>query len=168
MINDALSVSPAAIKLIKEVEELSLIPYDDQTGQPISEWCKGATIGFGHLIPENHWKTFKNGITVEMANDILDRDLHPACMAVKSAVVVPLIQSQFDACVLLAFNIGAARFRQSSAVRMINDPRAVTPYVSLESAWKAYNESQGKENDGLKNRRDCEWVIWVRGVYQRW
>ncbi len=36
---------------LKEVEKLALYPYDDQkgiTGEPITEWVEGATIGYGH------------------------------------------------------------------------------------------------------------------------
>lgn len=45
-----LSVSPQAEALLKNYESLRLKPYFDGTGQEISEYIKGATIGYGHLI----------------------------------------------------------------------------------------------------------------------
>ena len=77
-------------------------------------------------------------------------------------------QQQFDASVILAFNIGIGAFKSSSALKLINDPNASTTYDSLESAWKAWNKSQGKVSRGLVNRRNAEWNIYSKGVYERW
>jgi GH24 family phage-related lysozyme (muramidase) len=168
MINDHLSISSHGLQLLQAVETLRLSPYDDQTGEPITEWCQGATIGYGHLIAEYDWQRFKYGIQPGQAVDLLSDDLQSFEAIIRKAIIAPLAQQQFDALAILAFNIGASKFRSSSAVRLINDPRAVTPYVSLESAWKAWNRSQGKINDGLINRRNCEWNVWRLGVYERW
>ncbi|EPO2918282.1 hypothetical protein ACT7SZ_001512 [Vibrio cholerae] len=59
--------------LLKEIEELRLIPYDDQTGKSISSYVEGATIGYGYLIPKNEWSIYKNGITKEIAEELFLR-----------------------------------------------------------------------------------------------
>lgn len=168
MINDHLSISDKALGLLKGIEKLRLKPYDDQTGRPIAEWCSGATIGYGYLIPESEWPKYAAGISKQQAVALLEKTLRPTENTVRRAIVVALEQHQFDALVLLAFNIGGPKFRTSSAVRMINDKRAVTDYVTLEAAWLVWNKSHGQENDGLKNRRACEWRVWDEGVYERW
>lgn len=168
MINDHLSLSQQGLALLKSIETLRLKPYDDQTGQPIAEWMPGASIGYGYLIAEVDWPKFANGIDKSRAAALLEKSTTSAKYAIHHAVVVPLTQQEFDALVLLVFNIGVGAFRKSSVLKLINDPRAVTDYPDLESAWKAWNKSQGEINEGLENRRDCEWKIWQRGIYQRW
>jgi type VI secretion system secreted protein VgrG len=86
---------------------------------------------------------------------------------VKQTIKVDLTQQQFDALVILAFNIGD-NFKNSSVAKLINDPAATTSYDDLESAWKAWNKSQGKEMKGLNNRRAAEWKIYAEGVYEKW
>ncbi|ETW95549.1 MAG: hypothetical protein ETSY1_30095, partial [Candidatus Entotheonella factor] len=77
-------------------------------------------------------------------------------------------QHQFDAMVILTYNIGVPNFLSSSALKLINDPNAQTSYSSLESAWKAWNRSQGSVMQGLINRRNAEWKIYSQGIYETW
>ena len=63
-------MSPEGCRLLQSVEELRLLPYDDQTGKTITEWLEGATIGYGYLIPEDEWDIYKDGITREMAETL--------------------------------------------------------------------------------------------------
>lgn len=166
--NDSLGLSNRAIDLIKGIEKLALKPYDDQTGVLIKEWAKGATIGYGHLISKEEWPILKDGITKEGAENLFNCDLAPFAKSVRRTIIVPLQQNEFDALVILAFNIGKNHFETSSVVSMINDPKSKSAYPTLEKAWKAWDKSQGKENGGLKNRRNCEWKIYTQGVYDRW
>ncbi|WKE66211.1 lysozyme [Gallaecimonas kandeliae] len=160
--------SPQALALLKGIEQLALRPYDDQTGNDITAWVEGATIGYGHLIAKAEWDKFKNGITEVEAGTLFQRDLTPYSLAVNQKVTGSLTQSQFDAMVILAFNIGLDSFSKSSVLKLINDPKAVTSYPSLEAAWKSWNKSQGKVNNGLINRRNAEWKIYSQGKYERW
>lgn len=168
MVNDHLATSPQALDLLKRIEKFRAAPYDDQTGKPITEWCKGATIGYGYLIPLKYWPLYTNGINKPKALLLLTKRLAHIQNTIRHCIHIPLEQHEFDALVLLAYNIGEQALRKSSAVQLINDPNAVTHYVTLEAAWKAYCISQGQENDGLKNRRQCEWNIWTRGIYEHW
>ncbi|ORX92057.1 putative phage lysozyme [Basidiobolus meristosporus CBS 931.73] len=154
--------------LLKAIEVLSLQPYDDQKGlssAPIKSWVAGATIGYGHLIPSSQWSKYKNGITKAEADALFQADLKPFVQAVNDSVKVKL-QQQFDACVLLCFNIGASAFKTSSVVKILNGQ--TTTYPSLEAAWKAWNKSQGKVSAGLVNRRNAEWKIYTQGIYEKW
>jgi len=168
MINDHLALSAPGQNLLKSIEVLRLKPYDDKTGKPITEWCPDATIGYGYLIPAKEWPALAAGIDKTKAQALLLKCARPIEDAIRKAIIVPLQQQQFDALVLLAYNIGIPRLRKSSAVKLINDPQAVTPYDTLEAAWKAWNIDQGKESGGLVNRRKCEWNLWQYGIYERW
>lgn len=70
--------------------------------------------------------------------------------------------------VILAFNIGQGGFRNSAVAKLVNDPKAQTGHPSLEHAWKSWNKSQGKKNQGLINRRAAEWRIYTTAIYERW
>lgn len=87
---------------------------------------------------------------------------------VSDTISVGLQQYEFDALVILAFNIGREGFKTSSVAKLVNDPKAVTGYVNLEAAWKSWNKSQGKVMKGLTNRRACEWNIYTSALYARW
>jgi lysozyme len=165
-----LSLSEQGLTLLKDIEQLRLKPYDDQTAKEITVWTAGATIGYGHLIKKTEWNTYKSGITVTSASILFGQDLSPFINAVRSKIKVKLKQQQFDALVMLAFNIGAGAngFSGSSVVKLVNDPEAKTNYKNLESAWKAWSKSQGKVMKGLENRRACEWNIYSQGIYKKW
>ena len=162
----ASQVSQQGLNLLKQIERLRLKPYDDQTGLDITQWVEGATIGYGHLISASEWDQYKDGITEAEANALFASDLSPFVNVVNHSIQVSQNQHQFDACVILAFNIGTEGFRTSSVAKMINGQPS--NYPTLEQAWKAWNKSQGQVNQGLINRRNAEWKIYTEGVYQMW
>jgi len=164
----ATALSGAGAEWLKGVEELRLAPYDDQTGEEINRWVPGATIGYGHLISQQEWSIYQDGITAQQADQLFNNDLIPFVNAVNRVITVPLASHQLDAAVMLAYNIGVGGFSSSSVVKLLNDPHAETPYTSLEDAWKAWNKSQGQVNRGLINRRAAEWEMFSKGVYDRW
>jgi len=166
-------MSGEGVDLLKKIETLRLTPYDDQTGKDITSWVEGATIGYGHLISKKEWKTFKNGITKSQAGTLLGNDLAPVLKDVRNGITSLVTQYQFDAAVFLRFNIGNGGgnvdgFSNSSALKLMNNPNASTNYNSLESAWKAWNKSQGSVNNGLINRRAAEWDMYSKSTYRQW
>lgn len=161
-----LVLSARGRSLLKHLEGVRLRPYDDQTGLAITQWVAGATIGVGHLIDQSEWSRFSSGITQQEAEILLAQDVAPFEREVRKAVTRSLSQSEFDALVIFAFNIGRRACSGSSVVRLLNNPKASTGYPSLESAWKAWNKSQGKVMQGLNNRRAAEWKLFDQGVYQ--
>jgi len=154
--------------LLKRIERLHLTPYDDQTGRDTGHYVPGATIGYGHLISSADWDVYANGITQAQADALFDSDMQPTVDTVNDALTAGVTQNQFDALVILCFNIGPGAFRSSSALRLINDPQATTAYNSVDDAWRAFNRSQGQVNNGVINRRNAELRIYSHGDYSGW
>lgn len=165
---NTMTLSTNATELLQSIEQLSTTPYDDQTGADITQWVKGATIGYGHLISQTEWLKYKDGITAEQASELFLKDLKPYVTVVNKKVTGKIRQNEFDAMVILAFNIGTDAFSGSSVLKLVNNPNAKTSYKSLESAWKAWKRSQGVINKGLINRRKAEWDIYNSGRYKKW
>lgn len=163
-----LAMSEAGKQWLKDVEQLRLMPYDDQTGREITSWLQGATIGYGYLIPEVEWNYYREGIDAAEAERLFEEELIKYESSVRDSIHVPMSPHEFDAAVIFTYNIGIYAFPDSSAAKLINDPDAVTPYSTLENAWKAWNRSQGEVNRGLLNRRSAEWDIYSKGVYETW
>ena len=164
----ALTMSPEAVALLKSIEALRLKPYDDQTGGQIEEWVKGATIGYGHLIAKSEWATYEDGLTREEADALFLADAAPFEQAVGKTITVGVQQYEFDAMVILAFNIGKSGFHDSTIAGMINSYTPGQSLKPLEQAWKAWNKSQGKVSKGLVNRRAAEWRIYTSAAYALW
>lgn len=163
MINDHLRCSEEILYCVKKRNDVKLYPYDMLTGECITKWKDTAAIGYRHPITKEAWKVFAGDrISLELANALLVKDLEEFEDCIHRAIIVPLGQNQFDALILLCMDIGKSQFRQSSVVRLINDPSAVTPYTSLEAAWKAYR--RGNLSDEIfAIHRNTEWAIWKLG-----
>ena len=168
-----MNISENGINILKQLEGAVIkngrhIIYDDQTGLPVNinkPLPRGATIGYGHLIKSG--EDFRNGISETTATALLRTDITSAEHAVKNNISVPLKQNQYDALVFLAYNIGAKNFANSTVVKYINNPKFHSSvYPNLESAWKAWNHSQGEISNGLINRRQNEWDMYNRGIYR--
>jgi GH24 family phage-related lysozyme (muramidase)/uncharacterized Zn-binding protein involved in type VI secretion len=164
-----MDVSMKLIEWLKKVEgPLHLLPYDDQTGKKIEKWTEGATIGYGHLITRQEWNRLKKGITEQQAHDLFLSDLKKAVKAVQELVETKLTQGQFDALISLTYNIGRGNFASSSILKMINCPQENAAYSTQEEAFKAWKKSQGNVMEGLINRRNAEWNIFSKGIYELW
>ncbi len=167
-------MSPEAVELLQAIEVLRLKPYDDDhPKKDLTAWVDGATIGYGHLILKDEWDRFKNGISEEKATELFRRDAEPKEAAVAGAIKVGVQQYEFDAMVILTFNIGESGFRKSTVAKLINDPKPAAGHLKLlETAWKSWNkETKGGVkvvSKGLTNRRAAEWRIYTSAVYQRW
>lgn len=133
------------IELIKSFEQCRLIGYlptpDDVP-----------TIGWGHTGPE-----VKIGMTwtQEQADLQLALDVERFEHAVSSAVTVPLTQPEFDACVSLAFNIGADAFKKSTLVKKLN----AGDFDGAAMEFRRWNKQSGRELAGLTRRRKAEYEL---------
>ena len=163
--------SDNGINLLKKLEGSVKIGdrhviYDDKTGRPIAAGCtlpRGATIGYGHLIKPG--ENFAGGITERVATKILRTDVASAECTVRTNIAVPISQNQYDALVILAYNIGANNFANSTVVKYINNPKFKSVrYPNLESAWGAWNKSGGRVMSGLTRRRQQEWLLFNKSV----
>lgn len=168
-----MKMSNRGIEWLKSKEDKVLgkdgkhLVYDDQTKQPVPDGASlpaGATIGYGHLIKPG--EDFRGGITEAQAIDLLRADLANAERAVRDNITVPLLQNQYDALVSLAYNIGNGAFAHSTVVQYINNPNFTSSrYPTLESAWRAWNRTQGAVSKGLINRRNYELNVYHNGQY---
>lgn len=138
-----LTASNKMINLIKTQEGLSLkackaIPSEEY-------W----TIGYGHYGAE---VKANQTITESEAEQLLRQDLKVFEDTVNSAVKVKISQSQFDACVSLAYNIGTYAFANSDIVKFINDNKFGHACVDFPS-WR---KAGGQVLPGLVKRRQLE------------
>ena len=161
-----MNISDNGIAVLKKLEGAVKIGnkhviYDDQTGRPVDTNAilpRGATIGYGHLIKKG--EDFKDGISEDKATQLLRTDIAITENVVRNNVSAPIAQNQFDALVIFAFNIGTKNFINSTVLKYINNPNFQSPiYPDLESAWKAWNRSNGTVSTGLINRRNAEWQM---------
>ncbi len=141
--------------------------YDDKNGLPVAAAVPlpaGATIGYGHLIKPG--EDFCDGIDEAAATELLRADLGHAEQAVNGAITVPLRQNQFDALVMLCFNIGVQNFANSTVVKYVNNPEFKSVrYSALPAAWRAWNRTGGHVSTGLMHRREVELNIYQNGIY---
>lgn len=161
-----MNFSAKGIALLKDYEKFRSMPYDDQTGRDIDHYVKGATIGYGYLITSPAiFEKYKNGITRQKAESLFKEKLFEFEKAVKKSIKVNLTQNEYDALVILCYNIGshAGGFPTSSVVKIING----TLNGSLDDSWKAWRISQNKINSGLVKRRQTELNVYHRASYIR-
>jgi lysozyme len=136
-------------KHLIDLEGSRLIAYRDTKGI----W----TIGIGHSARAGSAPIPHAGmaITREQEHEILARDLAHFEHAVNSSVKVPISQTQFDALVSFAFNIGATAFRRSSVVKRLNEgdhPSAAEAML----LWRNPPEIEG--------RRRKEYALFKKGI----
>jgi len=135
-----MKISQTGIDLIKRFEGLRLKAYRDAVGV----W----TIGYGHTA------TAKQGqrISAERAEELLKRDVETFERGVMHKLKVSVSQSQFDALVSFAYNVGEGALAKSTLLRKLNagDRQDVPP--EFDKWVKAGNITLS----GLVRRRKAE------------
>ena len=114
------------------------------------------TIGYGFTSGVEMGDT----ITREEADRRLITELSPYERAVESACTNPPNQNEFDALVLLCFNIGIAGFRKSTVLRAHN----AGDHQAAARAFGLWNKSSGKVYAGLTRRRAEESALYLTPV----
>ncbi len=142
--------SENGVELIKRFEGLELEAYQDIAGI----W----TIGYGHTGAD-----VQPGMKISErdAEELLRRDLKPREQAVESAVKVPLNQNEFDALVSFVYNVGAAAFRGSTALKRLNKGDRVGAADALTWWNKATVGGVLREVMGLTRRRASERALFL-------
>jgi len=140
-----MKTSTNGIEIIKAHEGLRLMAYPDPGtgGEP---W----TIGYGHT------GNVRPGIAIseEQAEDLLREDLMKFEAAVEELLPIPLAQSEFDALVSFAFNVGAHALQTSTLRKrlMAGEPRCQVYQEEL----KRWNKGGSGVMPGLVRRRQEE------------
>jgi len=150
-------LSDKGLNLIKEFEGFRGKAYLCPAGVPTIGW--GCTKGVTH-------DDVARGRTINKATaeKMLREELDLFERAVDSALTLPPNQHQFDACVCMAYNIGAAGFRNSSVAKAHNrgDFQAAARAFGL---WnKATVNGKKVELPGLTRRRSAEAALYLEPV----
>jgi lysozyme len=151
-------ISEEGLDLIKRSEGFVAVVYKDQAGLP--------PIGYGHLLTAKDKKTgrFTNRrLTLEVAEDLLRRDVAAAEDAVTTLVQVELTQRQFDALVDFTFNLGASALAQSTLLRKLNrgDYEAVPKELRRWIKVRDPKTGELETSYGLMRRRKREIELWL-------
>lgn len=138
------TTSRKGVDLIKEFESLRLVTYLCSAGV--------LTIGYGHtgldVLPGLR-------ISEARANELLVADLRRFEKGVSEAVKVPLSQTQFDALIAFAFNVGLGNFRSSTLLRKLN----ARDYAGAALEFPRWNKAKGVILNGLIRRRAAEQAL---------
>lgn len=138
-----MKTSDKGISLIREFEGERLHSYPDPAtgGDP---W----TIGVGHTGPEVHRGMF---ITSDQSEAYLRSDLARFEKAV-SRLAPKTTQSQFDALVSFAFNLGEDNLKSSTLLKKHN----AGDFDGAKAQFLRWNRAAGKVMKGLTRRRQAE------------
>lgn len=111
------------------------------------------TIGYGHVIVDSERATLWGAdLTEEQATKLLMKDLVRFEDAVLAMVAVPLTQGQFDALVSFAYNLGEAKLRSSTLLKLLN----AGDYDGARKQINRWVYSNSKKLEGLIRRRARE------------
>jgi lysozyme len=155
-----MKISDEGLALIKEFEGLRLKAYKC----PAGVW----TIGYGHTSNAGAPTVVPNMlISKETAEAVLRSDLAQFELGVERLMDVPLTQSQFDALVSFAYNVGLGSenrnsppgLTRSTLRKRINEGN----YDAAPAEFMKWTRGGGKELPGLVRRRRAEVKLW-RGM----
>lgn len=133
--------------------------YKDTGGMP--------TLGYGHCLSQDERTSGKlwirgqrvrwaDGLSDAQIEDLLAQDLEPMEAAVNALVRVPLTQNQFDALVMMVFNIGREAFAGSTLLKKLN----AGLYAEIPTQMRRWVMVDGEVDRGLRNRRELEIKVW--------
>jgi lysozyme len=140
-------LSQKGLELIKSFEGLSLKPYV----------CAGGinTIGYGSTYYTNGKKVTLQDkpITKEQAEELIKHSLSTYEKAVDSFCRDDISQSQFDALVSFAYNLGTGALQKSTLIKKVNaNPQDPT----IKAEFFKWNKAGGRALAGLTKRRQAE------------
>ena len=141
-----MQLSTNGFNLLAELEGVVLTPYKDSVGIP--------TIGIGSTYYEDGTKVkmTDKAITKERAIQLAKNVVKSFEARVNKSILLPMTQNQFDAMVLLCYNIGKSSFARSSVVRHFN----LGNIQKAADSFLLWNKAGGKVVQGLVNRRKIE------------
>ena len=143
-------LSAFGLRLIKAYEGFR--PYETTlvSGQRV--------IGYGHRYSPDEEPV----ISQKKAEAMLKSDLEPYEALVNDNIFAPLSQSQFDALVSLAFNIGAKAFLSSKTLHALNQGRPLDAANGFDEWRKSIIDGKAYVVDALVRRRTAEKALFLR------
>ena len=141
-----MKISPRGLELIKDFEGFSSTSYLDVVNIP--------TIGWGSTFYEDGTKVklgdqISKTDALKLLEVIANRDFADKIFP---SIKVKVSQSQFDAMVSLAYNIGVGAFLKSTLLKKVN----AGDFIGASEEFLKWNKSGGKELLGLTRRRKRE------------
>lgn len=151
-----MKLSPQGITLIHYFETCRLEAYPDPGSADGKPW----TIGWGHTGPE-----VKRGLkwTQQQADEAFKMDIEKFESGVLKLVKVVVNQSQFDALVSFAYNVGIGSFASSTLLIKLNR----SDFLSAASEFLRWNKNDGKVMLGLSRRRAAEQALFTGQSVER-
>jgi lysozyme len=147
-------LSERGLELLREFEGFRDRAYPD----PGSRDGKPVTIGYGSTRWEDGTPIeLGQTVTRERADEMLRREVAETEGAVDRLVTVPLSQSQFDALVSFAFNVGIGAFARSTLLRLLN----AGDYAGAADQFLSWNKNDGAVMEGLTKRRQRERAMFL-------
>lgn len=147
--------SASARRELQNLESLRLRLYLDPFGKP--------TIGYGHKCSRDEILYYSKHpfISGAKALEIFENDLARFVASVNTEVTWKINQNQFDALVMMVFNIGTVAFHRSTLLRDINE---LGPSSAPEEMKRWVHDDHGNVCEGLVKRRAREIELFKRPV----
>lgn len=148
-------LSDEGLTLIKRFEGVRLKAYKDAVGVP--------TIGYGHILGVR----MGDEITLEQAEQFLREDVahfEKGVTRIAQELTVELTQSQFDALVSFAFNLGLGNLRRSTLLKKLYVMKQCDEQskVAVASEFLRWNRAGGQVLRGLTRRRQAEHDLFLK------
>ena len=149
-----MNISERGVELIKSFESYRGYPYYDSVKVP--------TIGYGTTYyPDGRRVRISDApVTEAQATELLMANLVSFERAIEDALQVEVTQSQFDALVSFAYNVGAGAAAGSTLMRRLNagDVRGAA------DQFLRWNKAGGVVLRGLTRRREAERALFLEDV----
>jgi lysozyme len=150
----ALTLSPTGVKALIEEEGEVLTAYQDSAGV----W----TIGVGVTSADVAFPG--NTITKKKSRELLKREIERTEKGVAPLIKVPLSQAQWDAIVLMSYNIGVGAFAKSTLLKKLNKGDYLGAADEMLKWDKATVDGRKVVLPGLKKRRARERAMFLSGT----
>lgn len=135
-----MKVSDIFLEKLMEMEGCRLVAYRDATGVP--------TIGYGHTAGVR----MGDRISQQQAKALLRQDAEAVMRQVR-ALDVARTEAQLEALTSFAFNLGIARLRSSTLLKVI---RQGGSKQAIQREFKRWVYAGGRKLSGLVKRREWE------------
>ena len=143
-------ISDMGLRLIKAYEGYRPVDRTLVSGQRV--------VGYGHRLMNEEEMVLSKA----QAEDLLKDDLAPFIDMINENVHAPLSQSQFDALVSFAYNIGPKAFLKSDTLRALNNGRPLDAANGFDIWRKSEIDGKIYVVDALMRRRTAEKALFLR------